>query len=716
MPPVNSSDKKEFLIDQISIGTEIIDRAIRWVSPLIAAVIIVVLIRAARMGSMAGSLTQIGLLILSMTAAFGHKHIKPAWRIYFYITAAAVSGIIGTLNWGLMGAGHATVLLSMVFASILGLRRFFMILCLLLAAKIAVALVWVIRKPEIPFDFAQLAYEPSAWALTIMGIAAAGCAALIWEATYRKLSTATYALQESEHRYEEIFNAAGDALIIFDETGSVVDANQAAHTLFGMAPGNVAALDMDDLSAIKGTFAKAELDRRKSEAIAGVPQVFEWQSNSTDGSAFPSEVALRGTRIRGKTRLIASVRDITERKQVEEEMSALHTQLFQAQRIETVGRLAGGVAHDFNNMLSVILGHTELALDHVHPEEELHESLIEIQKAAQRSARLTRQLLAYARKQVISPRVINLNDALSEMIALLQRLIDETVKLVWVPGDDLWPVKIDPTQLDQVLSNLCVNAKDAIMETGTITIATQNMTLDHQMCRNIPDCSPGDYVMLSVADNGCGMDPETLSNVFEPFFTTKNMAEATGLGLSTVYGIVKQNNGHIRVESSPHEGTCFRLYFPCHNENDTAAAEDGSGTSVVHINNTILMVEDEMSILSLGKLMLEKHGYRVITANSPGQAIQKAREHNGAIDLLITDVVMPEMNGRELAGHLLALYPDLKQLFMSGYTADVIAHHGVLDEGQRFLQKPFTRKDLMEKVQALLEADVEDKKEAEYRK
>jgi len=395
--------------------------------------------------------------------------------------------------------------------------------------------------------------------------------------------------------------------------------------------------------------------------------------------------------------------DITERKQVEEEKEKLHAQLAQAQKMESVGRLAGGVAHDFNNMLGVILGHAEMALDQVDPAQPLFDDLHEVRKAAERSAELTRQLLTFARKQIIAPKVIDLNETVEGMLKMLRRLIGEDIDLAWLPGNNLKPVKVDPSQIDQILVNLCVNARDAIEDVGKVTIETGTAAFDETYCADNAGFVQGEYVLLAVSDNGCGMDTETLGHLFEPFFTTKEMGKGTGLGLATVYGAVKQNNGFIKVYSEPGLGTTFKVYLPQH-EVRTASplSNQSSGLPAERGHETILLVEDEPSILKMTTMMLEKQGYTVVPAPTPGEAIRLAHEHIGRIDLLMTDVVMPEMNGRDLAGNLLSFYPDLKRLFMSGYTANVIAHHGVLDEGVHFIQKPFSRKDLAAKLREAL--------------
>ena len=391
-------------------------------------------------------------------------------------------------------------------------------------------------------------------------------------------------------------------------------------------------------------------------------------------------------------------RDITDQRQAEEGRVKLQGQLIQAQKMESMGRLAGGVAHDFNNMLQAILGHAELALDQLSPDSPLQEDIREIQAAAQRSSDLTRQLLAFARKQSVVPKVLDLNATVEGMLKMLRRLIGEDVDLAWVPGSSMWPIKMDPSQVDQILANLCVNARDAIQGVGKVTIETWTETVDQTFCAAHPGALPGDFVRLSVFDTGCGMDKETLANIFEPFFTTKGPGEGTGLGLATVYGAVKQNNGNVFVESEPGKGTAFHIYLPRYVDEIPAPLAPVSEATLVKGKGTILLVEDEPSILRIATAMLEKLGYRVFAASTPGEAIELAKSHAREIDLLMTDVVMPEMNGRDLTNMIVFLCPGIKRLFMSGYTADVIAHHGVLDDGVCFLQKPFTIRDLAAKV------------------
>ncbi len=395
---------------------------------------------------------------------------------------------------------------------------------------------------------------------------------------------------------------------------------------------------------------------------------------------------------------VAVKRDITNEL-------VLESQLRQSQKMEAVGRLAGGVAHDFNNMLGVILGHVDMILDQIDPAQSFYSDLDEIQKAAMRSADLTRQLLAYARKQTVMPKVINLNRTVVGMTRMLQRLIGEDIELIWLPGEKLWPVRIDPGQIDQILANLCVNGRDAIENVGKVTVETSNTVLDEEYCENSPGFVPGEYVMLAVSDDGCGIEPETLDNVFEPFFTTKDSGEGTGLGLATVYGAVKQNNGFINVYSEPEQGTTFRIYLPRYVAEGDPLPERKKSIITGGKCETILLVEDEPAILKLVSRMLRKNGYKVLSAGTPDKAINLARATDRDIDLLMTDVIMPGMNGRDLAEEIKKIYPDLKCLFMSGYTANVIAHHGVLDEGVNFMQKPFSAVELSIKIREALEED-----------
>jgi PAS domain S-box-containing protein len=392
---------------------------------------------------------------------------------------------------------------------------------------------------------------------------------------------------------------------------------------------------------------------------------------------------------------IIACEDITER-------TTLENQLRQAQKLESVGRLAGGVAHDFNNMLQAIIGYAELAMMKIKRGSEHDEDLIQISQAAQRAADLTRQLLAFARKQPVSLKVLDLNKTVASMLEMLNRIIGEDIELIWKPSFTPYRVKMDPAQIDQILANLLVNSRDAIAGVGKVIIETGHGVFDEAYCRVNPGFIPGEYALLEVSDTGSGMDKETVSQIFEPFFTTKEVGKGTGLGLAMVYGIVKQNNGIIKVISEPGHGTTFKIYLPsCQNETEIEnmiqekILPDG--------NETILVVEDEKMLLEFITTILQEQGYKVLAAETPENALRMACEHKGPIHLLITDVVMPGMNGREVKDSIVPLYPEIKVIYMSGYTADILALKGIMDEGTAFLRKPFTIDLLSLKVRELLE-------------
>jgi PAS domain S-box-containing protein len=403
-------------------------------------------------------------------------------------------------------------------------------------------------------------------------------------------------------------------------------------------------------------------------------------------------------------RMIGTHIDITERKHTEEEQETLKAQLLQAQKMESIARLAGGIAHDFNNMLMVIMGHADLALMRMSPDDPSSHRFQAIREIVERSADLTRQLLAFARKQPIAPKLLDLNSTIENMLAMLRRLIGEDITLTWLPGRGVWAVMADPSQIDQILANLCVNARDAIDGGGTIIVETNNCSFDATYCATHPGFVPGDYVRISVADNGCGMDQATLSKIFEPFFTTKGIGKGTGLGLATIYGIVRQNNGFVDVFSKPGQGTVFTVYLP-KVEGDADIRETQQGDLVRGGTETILVVEDEQAILEMATNMLQHLGYTVFAASTPSEALRISSMHGDKIDLLMTDVIMPEMNGLELAQRLLTSQPWIKCLFMSGYTADIIARKGVLEDGIHFIQKPFSHITLAAKVREALEEE-----------
>jgi signal transduction histidine kinase/FixJ family two-component response regulator len=437
-----------------------------------------------------------------------------------------------------------------------------------------------------------------------------------------------------------------------------------------------------------------QVDSAFKDALAGkTPFDLSYRIIRPDGSNRTHHVRaeILFDQIGQPVKMIGTQHDITHRKQLED-------QLRQAQRLESIGNLAGGVAHDFNNMLSIILGNTEIMMENMDETHPVMAQLNEIKKAAAHSVDLTRQLLAFARKQTIAPKVIDINETIEGMLKMLTRLIGENIDFAWIPKHGLWPVKVDPSQVDQMLANLCVNARDAISDVGKLIIETDNSVFNEAYCRHHLGYKPGEYVMIAVSDNGCGMDKKTCENIFEPFFSTKDFGKGTGLGLATVYGIVKQNNGFIHVYSERNKGTTFKIYLPRNAEKTVQPQPQEIEEAVAIGSETILLVEDEKAILRMITIMLTSLGYSVLTASSPTEAIAIAESRTEEIDMLMTDVVMPEMNGRELAEKVSRICPDLKRLFMSGYTANVIAHRGVLDEGMHFINKPFSKQELEKKL------------------
>ena len=407
---------------------------------------------------------------------------------------------------------------------------------------------------------------------------------------------------------------------------------------------------------------------------------------------------------RHPVRTVGGALDITDLKTAEADRIRLQDQLVQSQKMESVGRLAGGVAHDFNNMLSVITGHVELALHATAAGDPVREDLEAIRAAAHRAAGLTRQLLAFARRQVMAPKVLDLNAAVTAALGMLRRLIGENIELIWLPSADAGRVRVDPSQLDQVLTNLAANARDAIDGVGRVTVRTGLATLGASERLRHENIVPGPHAMLEVTDTGRGMGSETVAHIFEPFFTTKPVGQGTGLGLATVYGIVKQNDGGVEVDSELGRGTTVRIFLPSVEAGVMGATTDMAAGSQQSGHETVLLVEDESAVLRLSKIVLERFGYKVLTAGTPSEAIHLFQTHEGRVHLLVTDVVMPEMNGRELAARLRETRPELRALFVSGYSASALAPRGVLDEGVHFLQKPFSLEDLASSVREALDA------------
>ncbi len=520
------------------------------------------------------------------------------------------------------------------------------------------------------------------------------------------LSSALYLreLQENEERFRATFEQAAVGIAHVAPDGRWIRVNQKLCDIVGYNKEELLKKTFQEITYYEDL--DADLGHFR-QMLAGEIQTYSMEMRylHKDGSIIWTNLTISIVRhtLHDPAYFISVIEDISERKRAEAEKVKLEDQLQQAQKLEAIGQLAGGVAHDFNNMLSVILGHSELAMQQIGPDRPLYNDLEEIRKAAVRSADITRQLLAFARKQTVAPKVIDLNDTIEGMLKMLRRLIGENIDLVWLPGADLWPVKIDPSQIDQILANLCVNARAAIAGVGKVTVETGNDTFNEEYCEAHAGFISGDYVRIALGDSGSGMDKETLAHIFEPFFTTKGVGEGTGLGLATVYGAIKQNNGFINASSEPGRGTLFTIYLPRHVSEKGQVPVKNVGESALIGHETILLVEDELMILQMTRLMLQLLGYTVLVAGTPREAINLVGEFPGEIHLLLTDVIMPEMNGRDLVENLLPTYPQLKCLFMSGYTSDIITQQGILDEGVQFLQKPFSRSELATKVRMVLE-------------
>ncbi len=528
------------------------------------------------------------------------------------------------------------------------------------------------------------------------------------EASRRALLSAVEDLQAAavERRLQtSALEAAANAIVITDRDGAVVWANPAFAALTGYALEEARGQNPRVLvrSGLTPPEQYAALWRT---ILAGEVWRGELVNRRKDGTLYPEEQTITPVRDGSGAiaHFVAVKQDVSERREAEARRQSLEAQLRQAQKMESVGRLAGGVAHDFNNALGVVLGHADLALKLVPAGSPLARHLEAIREAGRRSANLTRQLLGFARQQPVEPRQLDVNDRIEGMLRLLRQLIGEDVRLGWQPGAGLWSVRADPGQIDQLVSNLVVNARDAITGVGEIVVATSNLEADAAFVDRRPGLVPGRYVCLSVKDDGSGIAPELIDRIFEPFFTTKPTGHGTGLGLATVYGIAKQNGGYIGVESEPGRGSTFTVLLPVAIGEREADAPAPTAEAVRGGSETLLVVEDEPAMLEVTRDVLADLGYRVLATASPGEALSIAATEGDRVDLLVTDLVMPEMNGRELAALLQARHPRLRCLFVSGYTADIVAQRGIVEPGVHLLSKPFTASELAERVRKLLDS------------
>lgn len=502
--------------------------------------------------------------------------------------------------------------------------------------------------------------------------------------------------QESRLKeYGLLLQSLVDGFYFAERSGRFLDVNVAYSRMTGYSVEELLSMSVSDLEAKEST---VETQTRLENLEKIGYERFETRLRRKDETTFDAEISAQYLPDLGG-RFAVLVRDISEFKCAERERATLELQLEHAKRLEAVGRLAGGVAHDFNNMLTVILGQSELMLSEPSLPECLYDDVRTISEAAERAALLTSQLLAFARKQPATPKILDLNGAIETLLDVLGRLLGENIELSWTPGRDLGKVRLDPTQLEQILLNLFMNARDAMAGKGTITISTHPTRLDGydavaEVVASSPVVQGGDYVCLTISDTGEGFCDEARKHLFEPFYSTKTIGRGTGLGLSTVYGIVKQNGGVISVQSEPQRGATFKIYLPRCLENVVNVAKSDVEPRRFSRRRTVLLVEDEPKVMRLVAAMLDALGFDVIPTGDPSEALLLAGEKSRKIDLLVTDVVMPVMNGKELYLRIHDICPETKCLFMSGYDAGVVAHHGVLDEGIHFIQKPFRTIDL----------------------
>jgi two-component system, cell cycle sensor histidine kinase and response regulator CckA len=510
---------------------------------------------------------------------------------------------------------------------------------------------------------------------------------------HRKIASA---LRESEERYRLHFESLNDVIYSVNRDFVLTDASPSLRTHLGYLPEELAGKPFSELELLTAASREQALsDIRKVLAGEKVPSA-EYVFLAKDGTHRFGEVnntaLIKQGKIIGAT---AVARDITERKRLEE-------QLHQSQKMEAIGRLAGGVAHDFNNVLTAITGYTDLLLTHLDPGSESRAFAQEIHKALGQASSLTSQLLAFSRKQMMQPVALDMNQIVSGMQRMLGRLIGEDIELTTVLSPDIGSVRADPGQIEQMILNLALNARDAMPDGGHLTLETSDTLLDETYAQQHLDVRPGRYVMLAVRDTGRGMDPGTLSKIFEPFFTTKHRDRFSGLGLSTVYGIVKQSEGHISVESEPWKGTTFRIYLPRRKDRNEKEEPERAPFPTLKGSETILLVEDDESVRNVVREVLRRNGYNVLEANNPGDAILISEQHTGLIHLMVTDVVMPRMSAPELSERLAPWHPEMKVLYMSGYTDSQIVRQGVLETDLPFLQKPFSPVALLQAVREVL--------------
>jgi len=566
---------------------------------------------------------------------------------------------------------------------------------------------WILLSDKVVDLWAPNA-ETVIWLQSVKGIAYIVTTGILVLLATRQVLVEQYTLSRkadhNERRFVAMFDLAGVGIGLLKPDGRWLRANPKLCNMLGYSETEllgktyVEITHPDDVARSRAHFDDAAFGSHFSHAI-------EKRYFRKDGSvlwvmATVSPAIARDSDSGEVEYLIAVEEDISDRKRVEEERDRIETEFLQAQKMEAVGRLAGGIAHDFNNMLGVIMGYSETAMHELGPEHPVYADLKEVLVAAERSAALTRQLLAFARKEVIAPKNTDLNVAITDCEKMLLRLLGSNIQINLALSDDLWNLYMDPSQIDQVLMNLAVNSRDAIRGSGAIWISTACITIKDPISDGTLQAPPGDYVCLGFKDNGCGMDATTRARAFEPFFTTKPLGQGTGLGLATVYGIVKQNRGFLELESSPGEGTSFKIYF---RRNDSGVADlEREPTEIHGGTETIVLVEDEPQILELCKRVLITRGYNVLAFDNPQRAIETIQRYSGKVDLLVTDFIMPEMDGATLATAMWQLLPGLPVICVSGHAASALGGIEGLPPGTRYLQKPVSPTALLREIWEVL--------------
>jgi two-component system, cell cycle sensor histidine kinase and response regulator CckA len=642
---------------------------------------------------------------------------KDAWTVLAALAVIAVA-------YGLLRAGHHRIALPLYIATTVlvpvvapfvpdpnaevGLIATAFIPVLLASIAYSfrgtlVVLVLVVAGPAIQLLWADMPARQKAtgFSLVVAVAVAGGVLIAIRRHQARLEERRLEQVRASEENYKRLFEAITDGILLVDRSTRILEANRALCLQLGYRRDELLGKTAADISVRPAADAESARARLLQEGHL----VIETAHRRKDGSPMPVEVTVTATEFRDEAAFLCVVRDLSERRRLEAEAQRLADQLNQSVKMESIGRLAGGVAHDFNNLLTAILGNADLAAARLPPDSPEAAFVAQITKAGNSAAALTRQLLAFSRKQLIAPRQLNLNELIAQTRTMLARLIGEDIALTVDADPALWPVRADASLIEQVLVNLAVNARDAMPRGGALRIQTANVGVPNTGTETDPEIQAGEYATITVADTGTGMSLEVKARVFEPFFTTKPKGRGTGLGLATTYGAVKQSGGHILIESEPGRGTTFRILLPRMTEPVSGEAAPAAAQPIPRGSEVVLVVEDDAEVRALASRILRSLGYRVIQAAFGEEAVAIAREHREPIDLLLTDVVMPGLNGRQVADLIAPIHPRCRVLYTSGYTDDAIVRHGVLDEGIAFVAKPYTPPVLGIKVREVLDQD-----------